>query len=210
MLNGNNYQAHRLKVCVSDDGVNFRTAKQLTPARQGWQNTDENSTHIIPATTARYFRFYWDPKGSEPGAEDMDAAKWKPTLKIKKLYLSSRALIGQFEGKAGLVWRVSKRTQSDELPDKDCVKMNQVIDLSASLNGDFLNANLPAGKWRIVRMGHTSTGHTNATGGGGKGLECDKFSEEAVKIQFDHWFGEAFRKTDPELAKRVLKFMHGL
>ena len=208
VLNGNNYQAHRLKVCVSDDGVNFRTVKQLTPARQGWQNTDENSTHIIPATTARYFRFYWDPKGSEPGAEDMDAAKWKPTLKIKKLYLSSRALIGQFEAKAGLVWRVSKRTQSDELPDKDCVKMNQVIDLSASLNGDLLNATLPAGRWRIVRMGHTSTGHTNATGGGGKGLECDKFSEEAVKIQFDHWFGEAFRKTDPELAKRVLKFMH--
>ncbi|WP_321518725.1 glycosyl hydrolase [uncultured Bacteroides sp.] len=208
VLGGNNYQAHRLKVCVSDDGVHFRTVKQLTPARQGWQNTDENSTHIIPATKARYFRFYWDPKGSEPGSEDMDAAKWKPTLRIKKLFLSSKALIGQFEGKTGLVWRVSKRTQADELLDKDCVKMNQVIDLSSSLKDDVLNAVLPAGKWKIVRMGHTSTGHTNATGGGGQGLECDKFSEEAVNIQFDHWFGEAFRKTNPELAKRVLKFMH--
>ena len=208
VLNGNTYQAHRLKVCVSDDGIHFRTVKQLVPARQGWQNTDENSTHIIPATTARYFRFYWDPKGTEPGAEDMDAAKWKPNLKIKKLILSSKASISQFEGKAGFVWRVSNRTQANELPDKDCVKLNQVIDLSSSLTGDVLNATLPAGKWKIIRMGHTSTGHTNATGGGGKGLECDKFSKEAVMMQFDHWFGEAFRKTDPELAKRVLKFMH--
>lgn len=205
---GNNYEAHRLKVCVSDDGINFRTVKQLVPARQGWQNTDENSTHIIPATTARYFRFYWDPKGSEPGAEDMDAAKWKPNLKIGKLLLSGEALISQFEGKAGLVWRVSKRTQADELPDNDCVELKKIINLSPSLKGNVLNANLPAGKWKIVRMGHTSTGHINATGGAGKGLECDKFSEEATKIQFDNWFGAAFKKTDPELAKRVLKFMH--
>ncbi len=26
----------------------------------------------------------------------------------------------------------------------------------------------PAGNWVIVRIGHTSTGHTNATGGGGQ------------------------------------------
>ena len=67
ILSGNNYQAHRLKVMASDDGVNFHLVKQLVPARQGWQNTDENSTHAIPATTARYFRFYWTPEGSEPG-----------------------------------------------------------------------------------------------------------------------------------------------
>lgn len=59
VLNGNNYQAHRLKVMASDDGVNYRLVKQLVPARQGWQNTDENSTHSIPPTTARFFRFYW-------------------------------------------------------------------------------------------------------------------------------------------------------
>lgn len=70
---------------ASDDGVNYRLVKQLVPARQGWQNTDENSTHSIPPTTARFFRFYWTPEGSEPGSEDMDAAKWKPNLKIKRI-----------------------------------------------------------------------------------------------------------------------------
>ena len=66
----------------------------------------------------------------------------------------------------------------------------------------------PAGNWIIVRIGHTSTGHTNATGGAGKGLECDKFNPAAIKLQFDNWFAKAFEKTDPALAKEVLKVFH--
>ncbi len=31
---------------------------------------------------------------------------------------------------------------------------------------------------------------------------------EAVKIQLENWFGAAFEKTDPVLARRVLKYMH--
>ena len=50
---GNNYQAQRLAVSASDDGTNFRLVKQLIPSRQGWQNTDQNCTYALPATTAR-------------------------------------------------------------------------------------------------------------------------------------------------------------
>lgn len=57
-------------------------------------------------------------------------------------------------------------------------------------------------------MGHTATGHTNATAGGGKGLECDKFNPKTVRKQFDNWFAQAFVKTNPEVARRVLKYMH--
>lgn len=216
ILSGNNYQAHRLKVMASDDGINYRFVKQLIPARQGWQNTDENSTHTIPVTTARYFRFYWTPEGSEPGSEDMDAAKWKPNLKIKQLRLHREARLNQWEGKAGLVWRVSSATKETEVGKKDCYALSQVINLSNQFNnnstGDFkektLTAVLPKGKWKLLRMGHTATGHTNATAGGGKGLECDKFNPVTVRKQFDNWFAQAFVKTNPEIARRVLKYMH--
>lgn len=216
ILSGNNYQAHRLKVMASDDGINYRFVKQLIPARQGWQNTDENSTHAIPVTTARYFRFYWTPEGSEPGSEDMDAAKWKPNLKIKQLRLHCEARLNQWEGKAGLVWRVSSATKETEVGKKDCYALSQVINLSNQFNnnstGDFkektLTAVLPKGKWKLLRMGHTATGHTNATAGGGKGLECDKFNPVTVRKQFDNWFAQAFVKTNPEVARRVLKYMH--
>ena len=216
VLNGNNYQAHRLKVMASDDGVNYRFVKQLVPARQGWQNTDENSTHSIPATTARYFRFYWTPEGSEPGSEDMDAAKWKPNLKIKQLRLHQEARLNQWEGKAGLVWRVAESTREEEIGKEDCYSLSQVINLTEQYKNapashskeKTITAVLPKGKWKLLRMGHTATGHTNATAGGGKGLECDKFNPRTVRKQFDNWFAQAFVKTHPEVARRVLKYMH--
>lgn len=205
---GNNYQAQRLCVSASDDGVNFRLVKQLISARQGWQNTDQNFTYAVPPTTAHYFRLSWDPQGSEPGSEDLDAAKWKPTLKIKQLILSSTPRINQWEGKAGLVWRVANNTTSAEIADSDCPKKSEVKNLTSFMKDGVLMVKLPKGNWRILRMGHTSTGHTNATGGAGKGLECNKFDELSVQKQFDNWFGAAFAKTDPALAHRVLKFMH--
>lgn len=208
VLNGNNYQAHRLKVAASEDGINYHFVKQLSPARQGWQNTDENSTHTIPATTARYFRFYWTPEGSEPGSEDMDAAKWKPNLKIKQLRLHREARLNQWEGKAGLVWRVAPVTADTEVGKEDCYALSQIITLTNNLKEGMLTAILPKGKWKLLRMGHTSTGHTNATAGGGKGLECDKFNPRAVRKQFDNWFAQAFERTDSKLARRVLKYMH--
>ena len=208
ILNGNNYQAHRLKVMASDDGVNFHFVKQLQPARHGWQNTDENSTFSIPPTKARFFRFYWTPEGSEPGSEDLDAAKWKPNLKIKQIVIHSEPRINQWEGKAGLVWRVANDTPASEVADADCVKLSEIVDLTAAMKDGVLTAALPKGQWRILRMGHTSTGHDNATGGGGKGLECSKFDAKIVRKQFDNWFGKVFTMVDSSLAHRVLKYMH--
>ncbi|MDR3651805.1 MAG: glycosyl hydrolase [Paludibacter sp.] len=205
---GNNFESQRLAVSASDDGVNFHLVKLLIPARQGWQNTGFNSTFSVTPTTASYFRLSWTPVGTEPGSEDLDAAKWKPTLKIKEIKLSSTPRINQWEGKAGLVWRVANETSSHEITTSDCTPKDKIINLTSSFKDGYLTCNLPRGTWRILRMGHTSTGQTNATGGEAKGLECDKFSETAVQKQFDNWFGAAFAKTDSALAHRVLKFMH--
>jgi hypothetical protein len=57
--------------------------------------------------TARYFRFVYDKDGSEPGAEDLDAAKWKPSLKVMGIYLSDEPVINQYEAKNGSIWRVA-------------------------------------------------------------------------------------------------------
>lgn len=206
---GNNFQAQRMSVHASDDGINFRLIKQLEPPRHGWQNRDENFTYSIPATEAKFYRFKWDPAGTEPGAEDLDAAKWRPNLRVNNIFLSGEPKIDQFEGKNASVWRVGRKTSSQEITSDDSIAEDDIITISASsLNGNLLNTELPSGRWKIVRMGHTSTGHMNETAGAGKGLECDKFSTEAVKTQLDNWFGAAFEKTDPVLARRVLKYMH--
>ena len=206
---GNNYQAQRLVVQAGNDGIHFNTIVRLEPPRHGWQDTDEDYTHSIPATTARYFRFVYDKEGSEPGSEDLDAAKWKPSLKINSIYLSDEPVIQQYETKNGSVWRVAAAATAQQITDKDAVPLKNIINLTGKMDADGkLHWLAPAGNWVIVRIGHTSTGHTNATGGGGKGLECDKFDPAAVTLQFNNWFGKAFEKTDKGLAKQVLKIFH--
>ncbi|MFT2010030.1 glycosyl hydrolase [Pontibacter sp. 13R65] len=207
--NGNNFQAQRLLLEVSDDGKTFRSIGRLKPPRHGWQDTDANNTHVIEPTTARYFRFVYDKAGSEPGAEDVDSAKWSPNLKVAGIELSGTPHIHQYEGKTGEVWRISPRTTAAQVPDDLCVPADKIVDITKHLdaNGN-LNWNAPSGKWTILRMGHTSTGHTNATGGAGTGLECDKFNPEAINKQFDGWFGEAMKQAGPELTAKVLKLFY--
>jgi hypothetical protein len=203
---GNNYASRQLRIQVSDDGKQFREVERMQSPRHGWQDTDADVTYAIKATTARYFRFVYDKEGLEPGAEDLDAAKWKPVLKINGILLSAEPVIHQYEGKSGAVWRVSERTTTTQAPDSLCVPLNRIIDLTSKMTPDGrLVWEVPEGNWTIMRIGHTSTGHTNATGGGGKGLECDKFNPEAVRIQFNNWFAEAIRQAGPETAKEVLK-----
>lgn len=207
---GNNFQAHRLRVAVSEDGKNFRDLKQLRPARRGWQDTDADATYALPETTAGYFRFYWSPEGTEPAAEDIDAAKWKPELSLTQIKLNSRPLIENFEGKSGVVWRLSQRNTDKELSLANCVQPENIINISDKMDesGLISQVDLPSGRWLILRMGHTSTAHENETGGGARGLECDKFNPEAVKLQFDNWFGAAFQHIDKKLLSRVLTNMH--
>ncbi len=193
---GNNYQAHRWQVYASDDGISYRPIRDIEPARQGWQNTDAYATYAIPTTQARYFKLHWTPKGSDPGSEDMDAAKWRPVLKVADIILGSQPVIDGYEGKSGAVWRVSK---SFPLADEDCIAPDKMLRLSCA-DGQVT---LPKGYWRILRMGHTSTGHTNATGGGGRGLECDKFSRPAIQKQLTHWFGAIYKRAPRQVLRRL-------
>ena len=208
ILSGNNYQAHRLRMSVKNSRGDYDFVSQLEPARHGWQNTDFQSTHAVPPTVGREFCFEWDPAGSEPGSEDLDAAKWAPNLKIKEIRFGGAPRIHQWEGKAGFVWRVARETTSQEVSSADCIQMEEVIDLTSQLKGDEVTVSLPEGRWTLLRIGHTSTGHTNATGGAGRGLECDKFSREAVGKQIDNWFGRIRSEMDPEVAARVLKVLY--
>ncbi|MES2892953.1 MAG: glycosyl hydrolase [Bacteroidota bacterium] len=205
----NNYQSNRLQVAVSNDGINFTPHTRLEPPRHGWQDWDAAYTHAIPAVTAKYFRFIFDKTNSEPGAEDLDAAKWKPTLRVAGIELSSEARIDQFEGKNGEVWRISENKANAPASPKDFIPLNKIINLSSRLDANGrLQWKAPPGNWTILRMGHTSTGHRNATGGGGKGLECDKFNPVATRLQFAKWFGAVFDSIPPKVTDSVLTTFH--
>ncbi|HEX9152790.1 MAG TPA: glycosyl hydrolase, partial [Flavobacterium sp.] len=156
---GNNHQAQRLIVEVSNDGVHFKFHERMIAPRHGWQDTDAPYTHTIQAVKAKYFRLVYDPSGTEPGAEDLDAAKWKQNLKVSGIILSNQSLIDNFEGKSGAIWRVSPQTTAIQVSNSDCVPKSKMITISKFLDADGnLTWLAPKGKWKIIRMGHTSTG----------------------------------------------------
>ena len=206
--NGTNMQAQRMAIEVSDDGVDYRLVKQLVPPRQGWQNYDYNTTFAFPPTEARYWRLSWTPKHTEPGSEDLDAAKWRPRLGLKNAHFFSQPRIDNWEGKAGYVWRIAPKANPQELPDSICWQQREIAQLT--LEGDRVTGYQLQSKdnstyiYRIVRIGHTSTGYTNATAGGAKGLECDKFSSQAVSKQVDSWFGLFKQRPHAD----VVKYLH--
>lgn len=205
---GNNYQALRLELQVSD-GTGFHSVARLEAPRHGWQDGDQDYTWSIPEVSARFFRFVYSKEGSEPGSEDLDAAKWKPSLKIKGIYLNDEPVINQYQAKNGSVWRVARNTYDGAVTISNSVPVKRILNLSSKMDAaGNLNWKAPAGNWIIVRIGHTSQGHTNYTGGGGLGLECDKFNPAAVKLQLKNWYGQFYTKTDPVLAKQVIKVLH--
>ena len=206
---GTSFQSQRLLVQVSDDGIHFTDVQRLEPTRHGWQDGDADNTYSIQPTTAKYFRFVYGKSGTEPGSEDLDAAKWKPSLKIQGIELLAEPRIHQYEAKNASVWRIAAASTAQQIPDTLCIARKNLIDVTKYLQPDgTLNWQAPAGNdWVILRMGYTSTGHQNETAGAGKGLECDKFNPAAIKLQFDNWFGTAFAKN-PVLAKEVLKVFY--
>ncbi len=206
---GNIFQSERLIIEISNNGKDFKYYTRLKPHRQGWMDDKADMTFAIKPVTAKYFRFVYDKEGTEPAAEDLDAAKWNPALKIAGIKLCSSAKIHEYEGKSGYVWRIADATNNDMIKDTDCIAADKIMDISSYLDTTGrLNWNVPKGTWKILRMGHTTTGTTNYIGGGGKGLECDKLNPKTVKFQFDKWIGEFYRQIGADNAADVLKYFH--
>ncbi|TZF82844.1 DNA-binding protein [Pedobacter sp. BS3] len=204
-----NYQAMRLMLEVSDDGQNFRSIGRLEAPRHGWQDMDEPVTHSLGEVKARYFRLVYDATGSEPGSEELDYAKWAPELSVQEIVFSAEPKIHQFEGKSAATWRVSKRSTAQQLPDSVCIPLNRIINISKYVTADGrLRWKVPPGKWNILRMGYTSTGHQNAAAGGARGLECDKFNPEAARAQFNGWFAEALKQNSLAQVKQIISMFH--
>jgi len=72
------------------------------------------------------------------------------------------------------------------------VRRDRMVDLTPRLTtGGRLTWDVPAGRWTVLRLGHTPTGALNAPSPeSGRGLECDKLSKEAVEAHFAGMMGK--------------------
>ena len=200
--------ANSLVVEASDDGETFRRIGALEYPRHGWQTDLTTLTHALPQTTARYFRLVHQPIPPQPYEEEYDFGQ-DTRLRLFSVVLSSEPRIHQLPGKSGAQWAISRRTTAADVPDDVCIALADIIDLSGRLRPDgSLDWQPPPGRWRLLRVGYTTTGSQNSAAGGAQGLECDKLSPVAAALQFQSWFGQALARVGPRLAGKVLHVMH--
>lgn len=200
--------ANSLDVEASDDGETFRRIGSLEYPKHGWQTDLTTLTHALPLTTARYFRLVHRTIPPQPYEEEYDFGQ-DTHLRFFSIVLSSEPRIHQWQGKTSEQWAISRRTTSEDVPDSACVQLSDVVDLTSRFSADgTLTWDAPEGRWRILRIGYTTTGKMNTAAGDAEGLECDRFNPEAATLLFDNWFGQALKRVGPRYAGKVLHAFH--
>ncbi|MBI4559252.1 MAG: hypothetical protein HY706_16830 [Candidatus Hydrogenedentes bacterium] len=92
-----------------------------------------------------------------------------------------------------------------EIPRENTIERSQIADLSAQMDNEGrLVWEVPAGKWTVMRFGHTSTGATNEPSPAtGRGLECDKLSKEGIEANFAGMMGKLIDDVGPRAGKTL-------
>ncbi len=99
--------------------------------------------------------------------------------------------IANIQGKAAYERAGVGPAAETKLPSEMVIDRARIVDISASMSQEGrLVWDVPAGKWTVLRIGHTSTGVMNAPSPAtGRGLECDKLSKEGIEAQFAGMMG---------------------
>lgn len=147
-------------------------------------------TRAFAATTARYFRLNLQGWGRNGPANDDD-------LVIGNVELRAEARIDQWEKKSGNVVDFSNPDQTPAYTAGEVIDPARILDLTGRLSPEGrLEWDAPPGRWTILRLGHTPTGGKTKHGRPeNMGLECDKLSAAAVRVQWDHYVGVILREV---------------
>src|SRR5512136_196702 len=114
--------------------------------------------------------------------------------------------IADINGKAIYERREEPVASEEELPAAMMIARDRIIDLTPAMGADGRIAwDVPAGKWTVLRFGHTSTGVENAPApASGRGLECDKLSPEGIEAQFAGMMGKLVADVGPAAGKTLV------
>jgi hypothetical protein len=94
-------------------------------------------------------------------------------------------------------------------PEDEVIARDRIANISERMDTDGkLSWDVPAGRWLVLRFGHTTTGKENHPAPeSGRGLECDKFSKEAAGAHYRALMGKLVPDFGP-LAGKTLVSTH--
>ena len=196
---------------VSDDGTTFRT---VCPVIAGAFN--QNTTAVEPVT-ARIFRVVFEPpiptgplpalSGIAPGAAfpgpPPGAGGAGPGgFPVSELVLHTEPVVNRFEEKAGFATVADYYAVATPAIDRPLVaRRGDVVDLTSKMRSDgTLDWTPPPGRWRVIRLGYSLTGHQNGPAPvEGSGFEVDKLSRDRVRDYMNTFLSMYQKMLGPSL-----------
>ncbi len=162
---------------ASDDGAAWRPVSTVKLAIKALRGIEAPGALDLPATTARFFRIV--PDRAVPLAE---------------VFLHAAPRIADWPAKGGHAVHVPPLPgaySDDERGGAGVIDPATIVDLTDRVDAaGRLDWRPPPGRWTVLRLGRTTTGHLNVSASAsGRGLEVDKLDPAAVDFQFDHSIG---------------------
>ena len=197
---------------ASDNGRQFSTVFEIP----GIGNIQR--TFTFPPVTARFFRisFKTPPPPERQGSPATAGGSSAPGpvqpagIRIAEAVLHSVAHVNRFEDKAGFSSAAGLYAlATSPLPQDDAVKKSDVVDLTSGMRPDgTLEWTPPEGRWALIRLGYSLTGHQNSPASPeATGLEVDKLNAAHVKAYFDNYLDQYKDATGGLMGKRGLQYI---
>ena len=170
---------------ASNDGVRFQHIADVS------SSSITERTISFSAVTAKFFRICF------PAMAELPRSHARPHIDITELTLSPASRVNEFEKRAGYatVQNYYNLATPPATPGS-IVAPSEVIDLTSHMNPDGqLKWNVPPGRWAILRIGYSLTGHQNGPAPPeATGLEVDKLNRQFVKNYLDRYLS-SYEKT---------------
>jgi hypothetical protein len=197
---------------VSNDGKSFNKVTSIP------KSGVEQSTIAFPAVSSKYFRVTFRTPSPRPvfSIENLLGTRMDnkpvpyPGTRIAEIILYSVPQVNHFEDKAAFATATDiYQNPTPAVPGDEAVKREDVIDLTGKMQPDgTLNWTPPDGKWVVVRLGYSLTGHQNSPASPeATGLEVDKLNATYVRSYFDNYLDQYKDATDGLMGKRGLGYI---
>lgn len=165
---------------VSNDGITYTKVCDLKPM---YESPSWNQRTIsFPAVKGKYFRLnLHDWNNPKDAGQDMP---------FGNVVLSAQAKMDQWEEKAALNSEYIEKDLTPNYSKSAIIDPKNIVNLTAKMNKNGqLDWNVPAGKWVIMRFIRVPIGVKTKHGRPNlMGLESDKLSAEATKLQWNSYF----------------------
>ena len=171
------------EIQVSDDGQNFRGIK---PFNMGRATTRPYTVATDEPVYSRFFRIVFNRAGERTSQ-----------LTLAEIDLSGRQMIENLQNKAGFQ-PGEVFTQTDQTSTEQAIVREKILDLTDKLASDGrLTWDVPKGEWTIMRMATRPPASTITAPPEATGLECDKFSTEALDAHWAGWMQKILDEVGP-------------